>query len=208
MSKTVHMIPGLSTVDKGSLEWLEKEFKEEGYKVMWHSRGWVGPIRARLSTRRVVQSLLNKFKKGDVLVGFSNGCLAAYESVMEGLKPSAVILVQPALRRDTQWPEGDYRILCTFNKKDYVVGMSRVWGRSADFLWRIKFRLPIKRHGWGAAGRHGFDVSQSEDLRITQYDTANDFVSPVTGHRVLKNEKLVRDIVRWTKLVHRYGVYS
>ena len=145
---TVHLIHGFNSwkSGQGTVDKLAPFFHDQGYNVVDHDYGWVFLLRLRFVNSRAVEQIQDQIDRGDIIVAFSNGALIAWHLVEAGARPSAVVCIQPALRRDTPWPVW-LPVLCVYNSKDMAVSMGRAWGRLAS-TW--------KRHGWGAAGRHGF----------------------------------------------------
>ena len=104
----------------------------------------------------------NSIKDDDVVICHSNGCLIAWMLLEKGVSPSKVFCIQPALRRDTLWNSPNTKVYCFYNKKDYIVGLGRMWGRF------VSVANPFRnRHGWGSAGRHGF----TKDSSVINIDT-------------------------------------
>jgi pimeloyl-ACP methyl ester carboxylesterase len=135
-----------------------------------HNYGYVSLLGLRRRNEKAVEKINRRVDEGDVLVGHSNGCLIAWELVKAGVKPAAVICVQPALRRDTIWPE-DLPVLCVYNEDDRIVTLGRWWSRFVSVAnpWQ-------DRHGWGAAGRHGFDQASVTNISTLVGPT------PAEGH--------------------------
>lgn len=163
MSK-VHLIHGFNVSDGGekSILRLAPHLERLGLPYIAHNYGWVGPLLLRWHNAQTIREIKDSIEPGDVLIGHSNGALICWELVQAGAPVSAVVCIQPAMRRDTLWPE-DIDVLCLYNKRDWAVTFGRIWGRFASVA------RPWKgRHGWGAAGRHGFTAGQK---RITNIDT-------------------------------------
>lgn len=182
---TTHLIHGFNVLDGGR--------GSVGRLVPWlhgarrYDYGWTFLLRLRWVNDSAVHELLHSIKTGDVLVAHSNGCLIvwrlAWELRKRGIRLGAVICIQPALRRDTLWPD-DLPVLCAFNPDDWIVELGRMWGRFVSVAqpWR-------ERHGWGAAGRHGFTSGQA---LVENRDTAEEhpqalghsgiFVPPALEH--------------------------
>jgi len=167
-----HLIHGFNVWDggKGSVGTLAPYFRFGDQLPDLHSYGLVGVLLLRWRTKQAVEEILPSILDGDVLVCHSHGCLIAWKLIQAGAKPGAVICIQPAMRRDTVWPE-DIPVLCFYNEDDWVVSLGRIWGRFASVAnpW-------LDRHGWGAAGRHGFD-QESIDNRSTLKGP-----TPASGH--------------------------
>lgn len=164
---TVHLIHGFNVSDggRGSVGRLSPWLHD----TRLHDYGWTFLLRLRGVNRDAVRRLALQAKDGDVLVAHSNGCLIVWRLVHEmqarGKTPGAVVCIQPALRRDTRWPD-NVPVLCCHNPADWIVSLGRIWGRFASVAnpWR-------NRHGWGAAGRYGFTLGQAN---VTNLDTTSE----------------------------------
>ncbi len=185
---TVHILNGAFTRRSsglGSMANVVPYLESHGLEVAPHIYGWVDPINVREANQQIAEQIARVCQPGDVLMGFSNSGLIVHDAIEAGAQPCAAVVLQPALRRDTQWPDGEYRVLCTFNRGDWVVQLSRSWGRLVQ-------RTGVEWHGWGAAGRHGFT---HPDPRITNWDT-----HPITGHRgPTQASEVLAPVARWTK---------
>lgn len=175
---TAHFIHGFNVRDGGSntVGKLAPYFALSGFDVVNHDFGWKFLFLLRRKNRAAVRQLLDTVADGDVLVLHSNagllGWMLTVEMARRRTAPGLVICIQPALRRDTDWPPS-VKVLCLYNKRDWVVELGRIWGRFASVArpWRA-------RHGWGSAGRHGFS---SVSPNIASWDTGVPPV-PATGH--------------------------
>lgn len=193
---TIWLIHGVNVSDGGeqSIGRLAPHLSGDVHLVDY---GWTGVITLRCTNRAVVADLMRKVKPGDVLIGHSNGALICWELAQRlGNRLGAVVVINPAMRRDTRWPDG-LPVLCLANSTDWVVQLGRVWSRAVDVsytgivplmlesvakgsgaLFRTAFQF--KPHGWGAAGRYGFTGNQKN---VTNFDTAESWwLEPVRGH--------------------------
>lgn len=184
-----HLIHGFNVSDggRGSVRRLARWLPDP----VPHTYGWVFLLRLRWINDRTVEEMLPTIRPGDVLIAHSNGCLIAWRLVMAGAPVAAVVCIQPALRRDTHWPER-LPVLCCHNQDDGAVGWGRIWGRfiSVANPWR-------NRHGWGAAGKHGFTAGQA---LVTNWDTGDDAI-PATGHSGIFREPALS---RWGPKISRW----
>ncbi len=181
---TVHLIHGFNVADGGrsTVGRLEPYFASEGFRVVVHDYGWVGPLLLRFRNRSVVKKLKSQIKRGDILVGHSNGALICWRLVEAGAPVSKVLVIQPCLRRDAQWPE-HVKVFCVWNEKDLPVLLGRVWGRLIS-------GLTFSFHGWGAAGRYGFNPAPN----VKQTRSTDSFWGryAVGGHsRIFQQQYLV-----------------
>ncbi|MFA5495177.1 MAG: hypothetical protein WC247_10400 [Porticoccaceae bacterium] len=189
-----HLIHGFNVSDGGSdsIGKLAPFFALEGIDVIDHNYGWVGLLRLRWRNRKATRRILPHIAPGDILVGHSNGCLVCWELLEAGAPAGAVICIQPALRRDCPWPT-HVPVLCLYNPADWIVSLGRLWGRF------ISVANPIsRRHGWGAAGRHGFDPAPN----ITNWNTDTPPV-PARGHAGLFH---TRPLLHWGPRIHHWAI--
>ena len=191
-------------------------------RVELYDYGWTGLLSLRCRNRQVVSDLLKRIKPGDILIGHSNGGLICWELAARLRdKLAAVVVINPALRRDARGPD-DLPVLCIHNSTDWVVQLGRIWGRLVtpgdgweDYAlnlatkgkWRAVGRahqmLNIAPHGWGAAGRYGFTTSQA-GKSVTNWDSAMEWWDGgVKGHSGVfdKPEYWGRMITAWLDAV-------
>lgn len=194
----VHLIHGFNVSDGGEKSVLQLVPALMTYNLDFvsHNYGWTGPLLLRRKNLQTVAELLPKIEPGDVLIGHSNGCLICWELVDAGAPVSAVVCIQPAMRRDAKWPD-HVKVMCLYNKRDVAVAFGRMWGR---FATRVR---PWKnRHGWGAAGRHGFTLNEPNVLNV---ETCRYYgKAAACGHSALFRKQKARDfwaeyIARWVK---------
>ena len=184
---TQHLIHGFNVSDggRGSIGRLAPFLSSP----MTHYYGWTFLFRLRFVNEETVEDLLPSIRHGDVLVAHSNGCLIAWELVQQGAPVAAVVCIQPALRRDTPWPEG-LPVLCCYNEADWIVSMGRMWGRFVSVVnpWK-------NRHGWGAAGRNGFTLGQPT---VENWDTGV-LPFPAEGHSGIFQKPAIH---HWAPLIN------
>lgn len=173
----VHLFHGFNVWDggKGTTDRLAPFLKAKGHIVIEQDYGWVGLLGLRFRNRSVVEKAAEQIRSGDVIIAHSNGCLIAWELANMGLPIRAVICIQPALRRDSLWPM-TAKVLCLHNDGDIPVRLSRIWGRF------VSVANPFRdRHGWGAAGSHGFTSRQPN---VENWNTGKG-IAPVRGHSTI-----------------------
>lgn len=193
---TIWLIHGVNVSDGGA-ESIGRLSPHIAGNVVSVDYGWTGIITLRCTNRAVVADLMRKVKPGDVLIGHSNGALICWE-LAQRLKDrlGAVVVINPAMRRDSRWPDG-LPVLCLANSTDWVVQLGRMWSRAVDVSYTgivplmlesaikgsgtlFKSAFQFKPHGWGAAGRYGFTTNQKS---VTNFDTAETWWTvPVRGH--------------------------
>lgn len=161
----VHLIHGFNVSDGGrrSVGNLIPMLEAGGHEPVLHDYGWTGPLRLRLRNRNTVRDIASLIGVGDALIGHSNGALICRNLVHAvGDRISAVVAIQPCVRRDLTWPS-HMQILCLHNDGDWAVRVGRMWGRMSTLL------TPFAPHGWGAAGAHGFTTPAPN---VENWDTA------------------------------------
>ena len=153
---TVH---GAFSKDGTKKEWREliSPLKRE-YDWLDFKYGWVGPITTRRRSRAAGEDLAKEVEKDDSIIAFSNGGLVVWEALEAGMECNKVILIQPALSKDISFNGNAERIYITYNRKDHIVHLSR--------LWSMPFRY-VLNHKWGALGKYGY---QGDDRRVKNID--------------------------------------
>jgi pimeloyl-ACP methyl ester carboxylesterase len=169
---SIILLHGFNVADGGRNSVRKLEPYIEGVEIA-PDYGWTGVIGLRCANRRAIETIGPTLKRGDVLIGHSNGALICWElAIRYPNKIAGVIVINPALRRDTLWPES-LPVMCVHNATDWVVELGRMWARLVS-LGGLNF------HGWGAAGRHGFTSRQA---RVRNWDSSKGLISkPVRGH--------------------------
>jgi len=130
--------------------------REAGFDVMVRSYGYALALTSGLTdwlNRRRARKLSAAIQEGDAIVCHSNGAAVAYYIQAEHRSLSALILINPALDRDTDFHNVE-RVLCLHNAGDDVVG----WSALAPFSI------------WGAMGRDGYAGSLANVVNV---DCAN-----------------------------------
>lgn len=169
---TAWLVHGFNVSDggRGSVGRLAPHLEGD---VRVFSYGWTGLLKLRFTNRQATRQLLAQVRPGDVLIGHSNGALVCWNVAQAlGDQLGAVVVINPALRRDTRWPD-TLQVLCLANSTDWVVQLGRAWSRLVSLGG-------LTPHGWGAAGRYGFTAAQEN---VSNWDTAaGHWRYPVTGH--------------------------
>ena len=170
---TVHLLHGFNVRDGGRASIAQWTPHLDRYRLPWevHDQGRKGLLGLRGRNAATVEWLRPLIQAGDILGGHSNAAWVAWELVQAGAPVAAVVVFQPALRRDTEWPP-ELPVLCVYNRRDLIVQFGRAWGRFSGVVTR-------RDHGWGAAGRYGFTAGQP---LVENYRTDNHPRHPVRGH--------------------------
>lgn len=146
----IHLIHGFNVSDNGAK--TVKKMQPYLSDSISHAVGMIGLLDLRCRNAAVVKRLAPLIAGEDILIGHSNGCLIIWRLIEAGVKPKAIVLINPALRRDTKFPN-DIPVLCLHSSGDNVVQFGRMWSR----LTSLGGLTP---HGWGAAGRYGLTSQQ------------------------------------------------
>lgn len=183
------LVHGIHVSDaQESLGAIAEALQSLGHDCQILDYGWVSVTRARVVVDDVLQELLERDPQ--VTIAHSNGNPIVYEAARQGLKLAAHIAYQPAMRRDTVWPESIGRVLVLHNRHDYAVRLGRIW----RWVNPVSWFLP---HRWGTAGAKGFST---RDSRVTQWDVAS-FDAASRGHSYLHRPTVAR---RWAPRINHW----
>lgn len=170
---TVHLIHGFNVSDGGkdTIRKMEPFIKDND--VIAHDYGWTFLFGLRCKNAEAIQQIARRLTPGDVLAGHSNAAWIIWQLTEKYPEIiSGVVVINPALRRDTLWHE-NIKVMCIYNSTDIIVELGRIWARLVSF-GKLNF------HGWGAAGRYGFTQDQPN---VTNWDSNDGLISPpVKGH--------------------------
>ncbi len=149
--------------------------RARGYAVRVIKYGrtfWRGETEQR-SFDAVVQ-LVKVAKRGDVVIGHSNGCNIIHDASRVGLKAESCIFLSPALDED-------------IDSRDYPATFRRihVWHTKRD--WAVWFGRFLPNSDWGQMGRVGY---QGNDERFVNRDWTN----TIGGHSEWFDEHLPQEI--------------
>lgn len=166
-----YLVHGIKTSDKGSDTVMQAApHIHEQTSVFNHAYGFVGPVCAMIRNRSIAKALkvavdLALGPQAHALgsayaIGHSNGCAIIVNALRQGADFSAVVLVNPALKVDTVFPPGDYRVLVIHTEHDMATRAARL----LDGLPVIGWFIP---DAWGAMGALGY---KGTDPRVENLD--------------------------------------
>jgi len=169
----VHLIHGIHSNGVGNTGKLAPYFRDADFDVFARRYGWAFASPAILPgfvdwrNQRRAKKLAETIADGDAVVCHSNGAAVAYYIQADHRELSALILINPALDRDTDF-HNTGRVLCLHNAGDDVVGLSAA--------------LPFNH--WGAMGRDGYAGTLANVVNV---DCANpqEMLPPLWGHSAL-----------------------
>lgn len=172
---TVHSVHGAYNFLGGgvvSTDRLRPFFESAGYGFIEHDYGFFGLFMAGFLNEREAIRLTKKVHPGDIGVGHSNGCDILLRAARMGAPFSQLVLINPALDAETEFPP----------EIDYV----HVWHSPSDRPVQIAKLLPW--HHWGSMGAVGYT---GINPKIVNYDKENDFrVSSCTHSDIFNPDKL------------------
>lgn len=138
----VHLIHGIHSTHGGNTSRLAPYFRAAGFDCMVRSYGWALALTSGLTdwlNERRARRLAERIEDGDAIVCHSNGAAVAWHIQSEHRVLSALIMINPALDRETEFNNVG-EVLCVHNAGDGVVG----WAELAPFSH------------WGSMGRDGY----------------------------------------------------
>lgn len=151
----VHLIHGIHSNGVGNTGKLAPYFRDAGFDVFARRYGWafaspaILPGLVNWQNERRAKRLAETIADGDAIVCHSNGAAVAYCIQADHRELSALILINPALDRDTDFHNVE-RVLCLHNEGDDVVGLSAA--------------LPLNH--WGMMGKTGYSGSLANVVNV------------------------------------------
>lgn len=151
----IHLIHGIHSNGAGNTGKLAPYFRDAGFDVFARRYGYAFASPAFLpgfvnwQNQRRAKRLAETIADGDAIVCHSNGAAVAYYIQADHRELSALILINPALDRDTEF-HNVRRVLCLHNEGDDVVGLSAA--------------LPFNH--WGMMGRDGYTGSLANVVNV------------------------------------------
>lgn len=127
------------------------------FSVLWHNR----------KDAKRLKKLLGKNLNSNVWA-HSNGCAISVEAARRGAVIKNLICINPALKRNTVFPNSIERVVIIHTKNDIPTKM-------ASICDKIPFLQILVPNAWGAMGREG---SKTVDPRVVNMD----FTEVLEGH--------------------------
>lgn len=148
MSK-VFLIHGFNVKDfgKGTVEQLKPHLGDDELDPVGFSYGWLGLMGVFFLNPKIVRQLLSQVRDGDVAVAHSNGCVVAHKAALLGAPFQSMVLINPALRSDTQIAD-HVRTLVLHNDWDHAV-------KFGALLRLLLPWAPLGDPDWGDMGAKG-----------------------------------------------------
>ena len=164
----------------GSVDKLKPYFKNLGYDIYDFDYHWVFLLGVRFFNsffaKRMVQltkNLRQNLYTEIVICGHSNGCAISWRAAKMGAYIDKLVLINPALNNDVDFPKQIKKIHVWFSPSDPYVKLAR---------WLIF-------HTWGNCGSTGW--KGKPDSRVTNFNKEEDFeVISKTHSDVFSDEKI------------------
>lgn len=169
----IHLIHGIHSNGVGNTGKLAPYFRAAGFDVFARRYGWafaspaILPGLVNWQNERRAKRLAETIADGDAIVCHSNGAAVAYCIQADHRELSALILINPALDRDTDFHNVE-RVLCLHNEGDDVVGLSAA--------------LPLNH--WGMMGKTGYSGSLANVVNVNCAEPP-DGLPKLWGHSAL-----------------------
>lgn len=168
MSKPrVILLHGFNVSDEGekTVGQLAPYLERAGFPSVKRVRyGWLGLLGVRALNGRFARIIADLTEPGDIVIGHSNGCAIAFEAARLGAPFGQMVLINPALDDDVQFPP--------------QIGRIHVWHSPSDSPVFIAKFLPW--HAWGDLGADGYRGRY--DKRVTSYNKENGFEESSREH--------------------------
>lgn len=147
----------VSDEGEGSIGRLTPYLERDGWHVKRPRYGWLGLLGVRLMNTRFARLIADMAEPGDVVLAHSNGAAIAVEAAELGAPFAELVLINPALDSDREFPE--------------QLNQITIWHSPSDSpLWISKF-LPW--HAWGDMGAVGYRGPY--DVRVMSINKENGF---------------------------------
>jgi len=186
----VCLIHGFNVWDKGkgTVGKLRPYIEAEGFEVLELPYRWIGVIQTYFYNRVLAKRFAKRLKgRKVILVAHSNGNVIANIMVERyGVQAEGLVAINPALDRDTKFPQA-YKFIHVYHNK-------------GDVATRIARFIPA--HAWGEMGSVGYIGGGH---RAINFDTAHTKgMSHVWGHSdIFENHNLID----WGKfIVYQIGL--
>ncbi len=155
----VILLHGFNVTDEGcaTVGKLAPYFERRGFAVKRPRYGWRGLLGVRFLNNTFGRLVADLSEPGDIVVGHSNGCAIAVKALEHGAIFDQLVLINPALDSDYEFPANVRRV--------------HVWHSPSDAPVRFAKWLPW--HSWGDMGAVGYT---GDDPRVVSYDKERGFI--------------------------------
>lgn len=162
---TTILVHGYNVSDGGekTVQKLQKYFYELSRQTTFNwNYGHFNLMNVIFKNKKVakrIKDYVSNVKKGKscYAVGHSNGCAILVNSARQGARFDKLLLINPALKVDTVFPENIGEIIVVHTKHDVPTNVAKI-------LDKIPFLCLAIPNAWGAMGKNGY---KGKDKRVT-----------------------------------------
>jgi len=180
---TTFLLHGFNVRDKGedTIEIMRPQLREitKGSLISYRY-GWLGLFGVMLKNKKIAKAIAGiqsaEMKENNIFaVAHSNGAAIIVEAARQGAKFDKVLLINPALKVKTVFPESIGEVIVVYTKHDKPTQTARV-------LDKIPLLCLFIPNAWGAMGKVGY---KGKDPKVTNIDAS----SVLDGHSDLFENK-------------------
>lgn len=165
---TTLLVHGYNVKDGGvaTVQTMEKHFKALSNQVVFNwNYGHFNLMNVIFQNKKVAKKIkdyLSRIEAGKSVyaVGHSNGCAILVNSARQGARYDKLLLINPALKVDTVFPDNIGQIIVVHTNNDAPTNVARI-------LDKIPFLCLAIPNAWGAMGKVGY---QGKDKRVINLD--------------------------------------
>lgn len=155
------------------------------FSVLWHNRK---------DAKVLKNNLNNALGQNDerVVFGHSNGAAIAVEAARQGAKIDVLVLINPALKCNTVFPDTIKKVIVIHTKHDKAT-------KAARFFDKVPFIQLAIPNAWGAMGTKGH---KGKDARVMNWNLSDD----LKGHSDFFNKDNLDKFMPEIKAVLSFAV--
>ena len=165
---------------EGTVGTLIKPLEDAGHKVYRASYGWLGLIGVLFFNRSISSVIAGMNPDNAIGIGHSNACALLVRAAQQGAKYKKLILINPALKADIEFPDTVEEVFVIHNKGDFAVKAAK-WLRRA-----VGFFFP--NFLWGEMGNTGYIGTQGKVKNWSRSEL-------VSGHSAVFNERWFKELI-------------
>ena len=126
--------------------------------------GWKGLLGVLFTNKKNAEKLAKDFLGKTInIVAHSNGAAIAVESAKQGLQIETLVLLMPALKTKTVFPDNIKKVYVIYTKHDVPTRAARI----ADKIPLLQLLIP---NSWGAMGAKGYEGDDEKVINIAAHD--------------------------------------
>ena len=177
MKKDCYLVHGFNVSDGGAatIDNVEPYLRSADFNPVHFDYGHLGLLGVVLFNKNLAQTLKSQIKVDDCVIAHSNGAAIAVRAAEQGAFIDTLILINPALKSDYQFPKSIRKVVVYWTKHDKPVKISRL------VRWAT-----LGLCYWGAMGATGY--TGPKDKRVINFDMSR----KVDGHSVALQPKQLK----------------